>query len=697
MASTFASSPVPLRVRVSVILALALATLLILPGAVGAQEVPRLTGQVTDMTGTLEPERDRIETELSRVRDRDGVDVWVLFVETTGEAGEEAFADAVVAANGLGVGDALLLVALEDRTYQLWVSDSLPQVTDAEHDAILASVLEPRLRAGDFPGAVIATGEALGTAATGTFQRPGQEPEAGGGTGLLPLLIPLALIAAGIWLVGSRVAGWRRDRRMSEERGRRLNDLAKRANALLVDADEQLREADAEAAFAEAQFGRDEADAFRAVLGAARQEVRAAFLARQRLDDGTPESPEEREALLTEIVERCERAGARLDEAAGRLAELRDLERNLPAVLDETRAMTDRLNARLPRVQETMDRLESSAGGSIGPVRGNLIEARKLLGDAEAGLDEATRALAADNRATAVAEVRQAQQVAMEAETLLKAIDQLDRTIEEVSGKLTAEVAEAEMSVAAGRRAIEELPETAREAARLQLAEAEAELARARTAQRADPPDPIAAYRGAARADELADALVAGLRREAEQRARDVAMARAAIEAAEARRVQADSFVASRHRGVRQSARTRLVESERSLAQARALLAADPAGATAAAQRATSLAEEAYRLARSDFDRYDRYGGRGGEGLDMVDAALPFIIPILLGGGRGGGWGGTRWGNPGAPRRGGFGGVLGGGRGGGRSGGGGFGGGLGGGRSRGGGFGGGGRSRGGRW
>jgi hypothetical protein len=208
----------------------------------------------------------------------------------------------------------------------------------------------------------------------------------------------------------------------------------------------------------------------------------------------------------------------------------------------------------------------------------------------------------------------------------------------------------------------------------------------------------VAAYRQATRADQLADSATASLREAASQRARQRSIAEGAISAADARVVQATQFVAARHLGVGHSARTRLSEAERWLAEARASLGTDDAASAESAQHAADLAEDAYQLAESDFDQFDQYG-RPSTGSDVLQAALPLVLPILV---RGAGWGGTRWGRSGGGGIFGGGGILGGG--GGFGGGGIFGGGGGvfggGGRSAGGsfgGFGGGGRSRGGRW
>ena len=90
--------------------------------------------------------------------------LFVLFVGTTGDRTSTDFADETAKINSLGADDALLLVAIDDHTDAIWVSDSLP-ITDAELNAVISEQLEPALQDGDFGGAVIATAAGIGAAA----------------------------------------------------------------------------------------------------------------------------------------------------------------------------------------------------------------------------------------------------------------------------------------------------------------------------------------------------------------------------------------------------------------------------------------------------------------------------------------------------------------------------------------------------
>jgi hypothetical protein len=237
----------------------------------------------------------------------------------------------------------------------------------------------------------------------------------------------------------------------------------------------------------------------------------------------------------------------------------------------------------------------------------------------------------------------------------------------------------------------------------------EAALGDARRAAEARPFDPLAAMQRAVAANQAADAIVAQVADVNAQAARRRQVAEAAIATAQGHVSRAIDYITTRRHGVGETARTRAAEAEMRLKEARGLAAANPEGATATANRAIELADEAYRLAAGEFEGWDRGGGPvagpyrpQGADTEVIGAVVGGFLGAVLGGaarggsGRGSGWGGSPWGGGGGgPMTGGFGLPGGGGGGGGRSRGGGFnmpsgGGGFGGG-------GGGGRVRGGRW
>jgi uncharacterized membrane protein YgcG len=678
-----------------------------------AVDPPHLDGAITDQAGVLTVDRAEIEAVLETLLKEHGVQLFVLFVDTTDGMPSTDFVDETARINSLGADDALLLVAVDDRTDAIWVSDALP-ITDAEISDVIAGTLEPRLRDSDFGGAVIDTAAALGVAAepdpepkpTIPGGGPVEEPPGGGvteptgpgvGTFVGIVLLGAGIVIVALWLA-SRLSRWRE----AEERDRRTGRLAREANAQLIANDDRIRTSAQEAGFVEAEFGPEEAAPFQAAVSEARDELRGAFEIRQRLDDSEPEDPPTRELMLKDIVERTGRAAAALDRQAARIDELRNLERQAPAILAALPAQVDALEARLPEASTILDSLTASyAEPAWAAVKGNLAEARKGVAGARAAIERGTASVAAGRPAHAAREIVTAQQGIAGAAALLDGITTAARTIQDAEAALTGELEATAADLAAARAADPAERPDGTPGHATDFEKADLALASARTAAARTPPDPVAAGREVAAARRNAIELLAAVRQDAEQQRRFAAALEASISAARAQVDRAGSFIGTRSGGVRRRARTRLAEAERLLDHAESIRETEPAAAMAEAKRADQLAGEAYSLAAVDFAGWDRTGRGTSSGNDVAGAILGGIIGgILSGGGRGAGWGGSSWGSPGSSSGppsfpGSGGGGWGGG--GGHSVGGGFGGFGGGGGGGSGGGGGGGHSGGGRW
>jgi uncharacterized membrane protein YgcG len=696
----------------------ALALLMLLAPVAAAEDILRLEGPVTDTTGVLADGRDEITSTINRTFAQDGVQAWVLFVQTTGDRSAEAYVRETAQQNSLGTNDALVLVALDDRTDQIWVADGLDEITNDELDAIVTGTLEPALGDGDFTGAVVRTVEALGGAAVPVAATsvpvtpaptlpsgggPIDNPASGGGLNL-GLIIAVVVIGIGAWLVWM---AWREGARRAMGSAAAAatgtptppppdrKALGRQANALLIATDERIRDAAQETDFAEAQYGADAVVSFRAAVGEARDELAKAFVVRQRLDDDQPEDEPTQVAMLQEIIQRTQQAQARLDDETDRIRELHDLVRDAPTRLVELPAQIEAVENRLDASEATVAELRRYRESVWGPIRGNLQEARKGLAGARDAVADGSEAVAKDDRPGVAVATRTAMEGLTGASALLDAVDKLAASVRDAAARVPDELADAEKDLgdattAMAGRTVDKGPSEAR-------AKAQAALDEARAAAAAEPSDPIDALRLATEAHRLADEALVAARDAAAAADRVIATANSTLRTAAAEVDRAATFIASRRRGVGEVARTRLAEAQRHLADGTALLATDAAGAVKEGQRAQQLAQEAYRLADDDFSDWDQGGpgwgqrrGRGGdETTQLLGSILGGVIGgVLAGGGRGGGWGGSPWGGGGL---GGFG-RGGGGRssGGGWGGGGGFGsGGFGG--------GGGGRSAGGRW
>lgn len=678
----------------AVLVALVLST----GAAAGQQTLPRLDDVVTDLADVLDAGGEqKLESSLGSIAADEDVQLWALFVDTTGVEEPTAYASQTAAENGLGTNDALLMVAADDRTYALWVADGLADVTDAEIDRILGDLVEPRLVDGDWSGAAIAAAQGVVEASRGELRRPG-------GDGLdLTLVVVVALVVIGALLVGRALL----TRRRLEAAERKERDrLAREANAALLALDEKLRDAEQELGFAEAQWGQEEVQRFRASILEATGQAKAAFAIRQRLDDREPETPAQRKAMLAEIVQRTGAAGRLIDDQLAQLDRLRDLEQTAPDQLRALGPRIEELRRRLDAAEQTLEGLTRTyAAEVVRPVSGNLVEARKALEGSRGEVERGLGAVAGGDTRSAAVAVRRAEEGVARAGELIDAVERLATDVEQARERIGALLAEVETDVATARRAIfdEELRGTD-PGLPDRLAAAERLLGDARRTAAAGDADPLTALEQAEAANRSIDDVLAAVQKAEDAERRLAASLQATLASARARVDRAVDFITTRRHGVGERARTRAAEAERSLAEAAALAERDPGAALGAAKRAEQLADEAYRMAADQFGGWDdrggpRHGPYAGSGGDLAGAILGGIIGgILSGGGRGSGWGGSTWGNPTVPSgrpSGGFGLPRG------PFGGGGFGGGFGGGRVRGGGFGGfgggGGRARGGRW
>jgi uncharacterized membrane protein YgcG len=698
------------------------AILFVVAGAsmASAEDVLRLEGPVTDSAGVLDGDVAEVEAAIDRTLDEHNVQVFVLFVNTTGDVPMADYAEQTAATNSLGVDDALLAVAMDDRTDYIWVSDGL-DITDDELDTILTEELEPRLRDGDEAAAAIAAVDGLGLAAESPTPTegpivpgpvtpiPSTGPDAAGGGssggGLGTWIIAAILVAGG----GFLVYRWWQSRRAAPTAAPGAPpalpapaalsgpELRQRANAMLIATDERIRDARQEVDFAEAQYGPEAVVELRDAVAKAADELAQSFTLRQRLDDDQPEDEATREVMQREIVERTTRAQAMLDAETGRIRQLRDLERDAPATLVELPGRIEAVEDRLPASRATLDGLKGYAETAWHPVAGHIEEAEKGLAGARNAVTVGSAAMARNDRGDVAVATREALEGVTGAGRLLDAIETLRATISDAEARLPQELAEADRDLRDTRSALAELGQLDPGVA-ARVRDTERAIDKAHEVAREQPADPVEALRLATEAHATADAALLTARDAVAAHDRLEAAATSSIKTAAAEIERTATFLSQRRRGVGEAARTRLAEAQRHLDAATALEASDPQGAVDGAQRAQRLAAEAYQLAASDFSDWDQggpgWGQRGGTSDgDATAQILGQILGGIIGGavrsGGGGGWGGSPWGGPSS----GGGGFGSGGLGGGWGGGGGFGtGGFGG-----GGGGGGGHGRGGRW
>ena len=660
------------------------------------QDLPKLSVRVTDQVGLLSSsDTATAQDGIDRLERDHNVQLWALFVKSTGSTTAPDYATEVANANGLGGNDALLVVATEDHRDGLWVGPLLDPVSTNQLSAVLSGAVEPQLRNQAWGQAVADGAKALGQAydsATGAGGAGGNGgttgPTAPPNLGWLGWLVPLLLVLAGFGIMAGWFTRWRATHREAEERDRRTGELARKANSLLIQTDELLRQDDQELAFAEAEFGEDAVGSFKTTLTEAHAELQAGFKVRQQLDDEVPEDAATRETMLNEIVARMTKAQNLVEKETERFRSLRDLERRAPEILTAVEGGLDGLNERLSSSETTLRDLDADAASNAAAVRGNASEARKRIALAHDGVVRGRAAMANDDKGAAARAAKAAQDATAQAAALLDAIDAAGHALEDARQQLPDALAKAQADLQAARSAADRATDKTLAA---DLSGAEAKLNAAQQASVGTPRDLVMAHRLAKEVEAAADGVAARIKEGKEQRAKATAAVDAALAAAAQSVQRAGDFISARRHGVGRIARTRLADATTALDQARTMRDSEPAAALLQAQKASAQADAAYRQAADDFDEADAagYGGtvvlngrhypmgrRGpGWGNDIGTAVLGGIIGGILSGGGRGGWGGP-FGSPG----GGFGGFGGGGR----SIGGGFGG--GGGRSVGGGW-----------
>jgi uncharacterized membrane protein YgcG len=679
--------------RAAQVLVTVLALLWLAPPPAHADDPLRLDEQLTDRSGVLGDRRPEAEAALRQLFDQSQLQLFVVFVHSFDGAGAQEWADRTARRSDLGDRDALLAVATRDRAYAYSFDDDFP-LTDAQLADVAATAIEPPLAQNDWAGAVIGAANGYQAALNGQPVprpqiRPGR-PDTGGGIPVAVVAVPVVLLAAlglGGWLL------WRHLRRAQAAPppgGVSTEELAARADTLLVELDDELRTSERELTLATGQYGAEATRSFAAALDAARQEVAEAFRLRMSLDETAAGEPDRRR-VLTEIIQRCEAADDRLDAEAEAFDQLRELETHVEQAVAELGRRRAAAQQRLPAAESALADLRGKyVGEALAAVSGNAAQARERLEFAGAALDRASDSIAAGQRSPAALAVRAAEEALSQADTLLDAIDRVGAdlttaraTVDTLLVEVAADIAAARTAIAAqapggaaGRGATAEVGE-------LTAAVAAAEQAAASVRAMLDAPtsDPLAAVRLLQNADAALDQALARVRDAADRAARARAKLDHALATARTEVASANEYITTRRGVVASQARTWLAEAQRRLATAEALAATDPVAALAEAQQATQWAGQARRAALADVDAWSPPGGGFAGGGDDALAGLAGAIlgGILLGGGyRGprygrigygggwggwGGWGGNGFGGSGSRvRRGGGGGFGGGSR-----------------------------------
>lgn len=702
------------RLAGALMLTALLAAGMTLVGSTPAQASGPLTlpDQITDETAAQvlghSPEAQEAVDELQA---ETGYRLFMVFVDTFGGLDYEQWADETAELSQLGDADLLVAVAVQEENYAVNVSDA-SGFTDAQLDRVERQI-SSRLSAGDWSGAVVAGAQGLLDAATGgdgTADDGGTNGgSSGAGPGTVIFLAGLVLI-----LVITMAVAYRRSVRRAQTQGApgshgparpqappdpyaevSTEALRTRAGSALVGLDDDVRTSDQELRFAQAQFGLQDTRAFKESLDQAREHLHQAFSLQRRAEQEST-TEDQRRTLLIQILDLCERGEQVLDEQAEEFAELRQLERNVPRVLDELYQRAGELEGRIPAANNALTTLAVTyPEQALATISQAPEQAGQLIDAARQSIAEGRSRVDADDRGNAVSFARTAEDALAQAGGLLDSVGTASQDLRDAKGQLPDAIASITADVSDAER----------------LAPDDAGVAQLRTeaqeaigvAQRAGSGgDPIGALEQITAAEAALDAALEPHREAADVQQRVQGSLLRHLAAAEVKVRTVNDFVESNRGGIGAEPRTLLADAKDSLEQARRLEHTDPKRALelaneslASATRAHDGAVAAVRRWRGEYDSHSHspYGShdRSG-GIDAGSLILGGVLgSVLRGGGRAGAYRGSSWGG-GTWGGGGYGGSRRnsggswGGSGGGRGGfGGGFGGSMGGGRTSGGG------------
>ena len=552
--------------------------------------------------------------------------------------------------------DVLFVATTDEPHAQLLQGTAVDdKVTQGEQDGITETMRTPALD-GDWCAATLAVISGYRNAMGDSLSSDG---DSGGGGGI-PFWVWLFLLAI---VVAFGVFLWRRRGTASMTERAAQEDLGKQASSLLLQTDDALREAEQEVGFAEAQFGEAEAAPYRTALDSAKALLREAFTLSQQLDDDTPETPDQRHAMLQQTIDKCTEARKLVDEQAARVKQLRDLDKNIEQVLPQTSGLIDVQAARIDPARGVLATLAGHyQPANYQAIKGNVGSAEQKLTGARAALAEGQSALTAGTRDVAVSKVVAGETAVREATALLDAIDQTRHQLAKGESDLEASMAAVDQDIASARAAIQAGHGVERSA---EVERAAGLLAKARELAAAQPVDVVGATRMATEANTAIDAVAAGIQATDAAAQRNAAAAQAAIANATASVSQAQGLLAAYGASAAgRRASTRLAQAQQYLTRAQTLLATDAATAAQAAQTADALADEAIAemqasgvgggssgVTRAPGGGSGSFGGGygvpqappSGGGGDLLGGILGGILGGMMSGGgssRGSGWSG---------------------------------------------------------
>ena len=609
-------------------------------GEAAAEPPLRLPAQVVDPANAVDDaQHARLEKAIADLDSSRQIQMWVVFVRNFDGRTAREWTDETMDRSELGVRDVVLAVATDERAYRLSATTEIEGLTVGEIDKVVQEDLVPELKAGRWADAAVAAARGLDSA--------GGEESTGNGGAVLAGIAGVAVVGG----AGAYLYTRRRRRRDIEKTVDGLRDDADSLTAdqlaqqplevlepwsreILTDTDNAIKTSADELALAVDEFGAADAAPFTAALDNARAALATSFTLRQRLDDDVAETPDERRALLVQIIKTCSDADAELDRQVEAFDQMRDLLINADARLDELTRRIVEVTARIPVSEALLAKLTEKHGAAVASIAANVDLAREQVQFAEDNTDQGREGAAAPagSQGPVVGAIRSAEGALDAADRLLDAVDGADAALARARTGLSTLISEVRAELDEAR--------SLDTSAELEAAVTQARAAVDRAEAGGDT-DPLGTFTALTDADTALDAALTTARTTTAERSRIADLLANTTSATEAKIAAANDFIETRRGVVGATARTRLAEAVRHAKEAAGRGPTDAADALTQMRNAGSLADEALAAAQADVaawtdsQRPQPSPGGGFGGLGPVVTGI-LVDSVLRGGVRGG-------------------------------------------------------------
>lgn len=602
-----------------------------------AQAVTEISDRVTDTADVLSSsEEAELSDKITQLQQEEQLMLHVVFTNDMDGMSAEEYAGALVSEKGPN--SAAYVVDVEGRQMGVQTGEQWPQGRlDSMYDAAY-----PHLASDDWGASALA----LADAALGSSGNSGAWLAGAGG---------VAVVAGGgIWAYTRKRSKKESAEVLSSAREieptdiRRLNSLDldtldALAHEELVSTDESIRRGKEELDIAMAEFGPERTRSFTRAMNHSTTTLQKAFNIRQRLDDSIPESPEQRRAMLVEIISTCGQADDALDAQAAEFAEMRNLLVNADSKLDELTQRTVDVRARLPHAEETLRELQAEFSEEmLQSIEDNAELASASLDEAEKDLSAAReiQARPAGEQGGLVTYIRDAEHALEVSDRNLTGVEHARGNIADAKASLPALIDEVEGEIQEAGQIKQQGRSQGTDADWQALDDVVARAqAAVGVAREQGASDPLGQHTALVTIDTELDDQLDTVREQTSTHARQLEQFAKQIQSASTQIQAAEDIVSSRGRIVGSGARTALADAKHLHAQALNARDRDIRAAIDYARQSTNAAKIAADRARDDYNNYRRQQQRRQAGNVAGNVITGMVIGQVLGGGRGGGGG----------------------------------------------------------